>query len=102
MIKEKGYYPFKENFKIGKKYFDDDETHDLRLLAKKISVPILIILADKDEVVDNKKTMEIYRLIDAPKKLLMLKNSSHLIFKNPSNEKRAIDASVEWFQKWLE
>ena len=104
IIRQKGYYPYKRNFHLGKAYFDDNKKYympSMSSIAKKIKAPSLVILAEKDTVVNFSIAKKFYDKLAGPKRLVTIKNSDHWITDNPKNRELVNSLSIKWFKEWL-
>ncbi len=67
----KDLYPLIPEILVQGKHWDSEK------LIKNIKVPILISHGDKDEIIPVSHSYELYKLANEPKKLIILKGSSH-------------------------
>jgi dienelactone hydrolase len=72
-------------------------------IARVPKVAVQIILAEKDEVVDNKSNgQRAYDLTKGPKNLVIIPNIMHYgIYRDPTARFRARDLAIEWFDKYV-
>lgn len=83
-------------FRLGKLFFHD-VVYRLRCIAKKI----LFIQSSDDGLVNEEITREIFSKVKTKaKKLVMIKHGDHALSKGFASH-MAINASIEWFEKWL-
>ncbi|MBU1036674.1 prolyl oligopeptidase family serine peptidase [Patescibacteria group bacterium] len=69
-------------------------------IFKRISCPTLLIHGTKDQLVPFISAKKIFNLLECPKELKMIKNSSHS-FKSEIFTKQAVSAALRWFNKYL-
>ena len=92
----------KKSFKIGKGFWKDIETLDIRNYLKKTKCPTLILHGDKDKVVpihDSKGAIKVLKSSD--KKLEVVRGAGH-DFSRPLDKRRIVESSLSWFERWLE
>jgi len=92
----------KREFKIGKGFWKDVETMDIRKYLKRTACPTLILHGNKDRVVPLRHSgYAVKTMKNAIKKLEVIKGAGH-DFSRPRDEKRIIESSLSWFERWLE
>jgi len=75
-------------------------SHDLKGIVKRLKKPVLVISSELDRIVDNKITRELYSDIKSEKKLVLLRNATHGIWR-ANHIKRVREAVKDWFSKTL-
>jgi len=101
VIDERGYYPYKKDFNLSRIFLEDEENIDMFQIAKKIKIPTLAILADKDEIIDLKMAIKFYDAIKAEKEFIVFKNVNHWIMDNLKYKKQSMNLTINWLKKWL-
>ena len=108
-IEEKGFFDLQKSlegwrtqtsFEVGKGFWEEAQKTNLINNIKDAKCPILIIQGDADDTVDWHDSKELYDTANKPKKIKIIKNADH-VFNNPEHEKKVIQLSLEWFNKWL-
>ncbi len=94
----RGYLEFM-GIKISKEYIEDSLKYSLKRDVKKIKVPSLFIYGEKDDWVYPADYFEVYKKLNAPKKLVILKNLDHHF--NGKDSKKVIVETLKWTKKWL-
>jgi alpha-beta hydrolase superfamily lysophospholipase len=90
---EEGAPPLQEAF------YQDVMSHDAMEAIKEVS-HCLILHGETDELVHLSQAKELYSLAHPPKHLEMFPGGDHR-FTDPQHRRRAIEMSLEWFQKYL-
>jgi len=90
---KKGVSPLKEIF------YQDMKKYDACQAIKKIA-NCLILHGETDELVPLPQAKELYSLASPPKHLEVFEGGDHR-FTNPTHRRRAIEMSLEWFQRYL-
>jgi dipeptidyl aminopeptidase/acylaminoacyl peptidase len=85
--------------KFNESIYTDFETYDLLSEAKKISCA-LVMHGEIDETVPCSEGKTIYKCLEKPKKLEIIKGADH-IFSNLSHREKAIDISLNWFRRFF-
>ncbi|MEM2991270.1 MAG: alpha/beta fold hydrolase [Halobacteria archaeon] len=91
------YYVLPSGRRFKKNFYEDLKKYDL-LLAIKSAPPILILHGSLDEVVPLEHAYKLYEAALEPKKLVIVEGADHVFSKHLN---RAIDLSLEWFEKYL-
>ena len=68
------------NMMITRKYFDDVEKLDVYNIIKNIKIPFLYYHGDRDEYVNVKYAYKAQKYFNDKAKLIILKNTSHMLF----------------------
>ena len=68
------------NMMITRKYFDDVEKLDIYNIIKNIKIPFLYYHGERDECVNVKYAYKAQKYFNDKGKLIILKNTSHLLF----------------------
>ena len=88
-LEEKGYIEFVDSWgekrKLRKEYFSDRNKYNQLKLAKKVDIPTLIIIGNKDKIVSLQACKELYKVLPKKKELRILENEYH-VFHNKSNK----------------
>jgi hypothetical protein len=101
----KGYVKYIEKstgaeFELGKTFIQEVKTLDTFNAMKKISCPLLIIHGNADDIVDYRYSEKFIRFASGQKQLKIISEADHS-FAIPQHEQQLIEATVEWFNKWL-
>jgi dipeptidyl aminopeptidase/acylaminoacyl peptidase len=88
-----------ENPLPGEAFFKDLPKHRLLPLLPKVS-NCLVIHGEKDELVPVDQAWEIFHNLGAPKEIHVIEEADHRLT-NPSHRHRAIELSMDWFEKYL-
>jgi dipeptidyl aminopeptidase/acylaminoacyl peptidase len=81
--------------RINTSLLDDFKNINVPEAAKKISLPVLIIHGDVDDIVPVEEAYELHSLLQGPKKICVLQGADHRL-SNPSHMERALKESVDW------
>ena len=73
------------NMMITRKYFDDVEKLDIYNIIKNIKIPFLYYHGDRDECVNVKYASKAQKYFNDKSKLIILENSSHMLFYGNEN-----------------
>lgn len=99
---ETGFITFKTftkgEVKIKYGFYKDLKKYSASEIVKQVHVPIRIIHGDNDKIVPLKNGEEIFKNANEPKDLHIVKDADHM-FSN--NEPEMIQATIEWFEKYL-
>jgi dienelactone hydrolase len=95
-------------YKIGKEFVEELKTLAVIPWAEKIHSPTLIIHGENDKVVPFSHSEKLFQILKAPKKLEKIKDICHA-WKNEDGttdynleaQQKAIQLTIEWFEKWL-
>lgn len=98
-LQKQGYLDL-EDFRIGIKYFNEAKSRDFTDEMMKLKVPILIIHGAKDDVVPVGESRRLFKLLNYPKKLLIIKDGNHGLERYNVRQK-VVKTTVSWFKKWL-
>lgn len=91
----------KRMFKIGKGFWKDVETLDIRSYLKKTRCPTLILHGNKDKVVPLRDSEDAVKLLkNNSKELEVVKGAGH-DFSRPPDKRRIVESSLSWFERWL-
>ena len=93
------YYELPSGRRLKEKFFKDLEKYDL-LNAVKKAPPTLIVHGSMDEIVPVEHALKIYEAAPEPKRLEIIDGGDHT-FSRAEHLNRAIDLSLEWFNKYL-
>ncbi|MGB9714265.1 MAG: alpha/beta hydrolase family protein [Candidatus Bathyarchaeales archaeon] len=93
------YYELPSGRRLKENFFKDLEKHDL-LDAVKKAPPILIMHGSMDEIVPVEHALKLYEAAPEPKRLEIIDGGDHT-FSSAEHLNRAIDLSLEWFNKYL-
>ena len=96
----KGAWKTKTSFKVGRKLWKEVKKIKLANNIKSAKCPILIVMGTEDTDIDLDNTDELYEVANHPKEIKLIENASHT-FDNPEHEKKVIQLSLDWFNKWL-
>ncbi|MEM3673766.1 MAG: YqiA/YcfP family alpha/beta fold hydrolase [Candidatus Bathyarchaeia archaeon] len=99
LSRELGIYELPSGRRLKDKFFKDLEKYDL-LKAVKKAPPILIIHGSMDEIVPVEHALKIYEAAPEPKRLEIIDGGDHT-FSRVEHLDRAINLSLEWFNKYL-
>jgi len=80
-------------------YYLDGIKYNAIKIAKKINVPTLVVVGDKDVTVFFSKVKEFFDLLDCKKEFHLIKGVNHW-FGNKGN-KEVFKYTNSWFIKWL-
>lgn len=103
-IEKQGYITDRKGFKIGKKLFDEMKNIKPYEGLKDVSCPLLVIHGDKDTTVPYEDSKRYYKLARGISKFETVKGAEHGFHergKRFSREKKVIQLSIDWFEKWL-
>lgn len=105
-LEKDGFIIFRDNytgkeFKIGKKFWREIETVDVKNYLKKVECPILILHGNKDTVVPLKQSEDAMKIIKSNVKELEVISGAEHGFYEPLYEKEVINFTLGWFNKWL-
>ena len=81
-------------------FIHDAKKYNLNQIVKNVATPILIIHGDADELVPLYHANNLYKIINEPKMLKIMKGGDHR-FTNPADRKEAITLSIEWYKKYM-
>jgi len=98
-MQKQGYLDL-EDFRIGIKYFDEAKNRDFTDETTKLKIPILIIHGIKDDVVPVNESRRLFKLLNYPKKLLIIKGGDHTLERYDIKQK-VVKATVNWLLKYL-
>ncbi|MDP2586711.1 MAG: prolyl oligopeptidase family serine peptidase [Candidatus Komeilibacteria bacterium] len=87
-------------FKVTNKYFKDRMFLQKQFLIKDIHGPTLVIHGDQDKRVQVKDGYTIYKLLECPKELKIIKGADHN-FKEDKDAAQVVKLTVGWFKKYL-
>ncbi len=79
--------------------FEDFSKYNLLTEAKKLSCA-LVVHGEADEVVPFHEGKAIYKNIQKPKKLSIIKGADH-IFSTTSHREKAFELAINWFRRYL-
>jgi hypothetical protein len=108
-IEEKGFVDLKKppegwrtqtSFEVGKGFLEEAKNTNLINNIKDVKCPILIIQGTGDETVDWHDSKELYDSANQPKEIKLIENADHVYY-NPEHERKIIQLSLDWFNKWL-
>jgi esterase/lipase len=68
--------------------------------ASKIKIPTLIIVADKDKVVNPSSSMQLFKTLQCEKKCVVINDSGHSLLLD-QKEDEVITHTIQWFNRWL-
>lgn len=93
-------------FKIGKSFYYERKKIKFDDKIIKISCPVMIVTGNNDTSVPHNQSERAIKLLNGPKKLEIIKGSEHcfrnLDFSpNRKYQQKAIELTVDWFNKWL-
>jgi len=80
-------------------FFEDLPKHRLLPLLPKVST-CLVIHGEKDELVPVEQALKIFRNLSTPKEIHLIGDADHRLTV-PAHRQRAIELTVEWFNKYL-
>lgn len=87
-------------FKVTNKYFKDRMFLQKKFLIKDIHGPTLVIHGNNDKRVQVKDAYTIYKLLECPKELKIIKGADHK-FKEDKDAAQVVKLTVGWFKKYL-
>ncbi|MBU1131562.1 alpha/beta fold hydrolase [Patescibacteria group bacterium] len=94
-----GYWMI-SGFKVTAKHFDERMYLRKKYLVGGIYCPVLIIHGNKDKRVQIKDAYSIYKLLNGPKELKIIKGADHN-FHNQKHARRVVNLTAKWFKKYL-
>jgi dipeptidyl aminopeptidase/acylaminoacyl peptidase len=80
-------------------FFEDLPKHRLLPLLPKVS-NCLVIHGEEDELVPADQAWEIFHSLGIPKEIHVMEGADHRLTQ-PAHRRRAIELTVEWFQRYL-
>lgn len=81
-------------------FYEDRKNYNMKKFVPRIKCPMLIIHGDKDEVVPLAHAKLYYKLVNKPKKLVIIKGAGHL-FINKNDIKKILTELNKWFDRYL-
>lgn len=87
-------------YELGKDFVQEVKTLNIFDFIKKITCPLLIVHGDKDDRVDYRYSEKYIRFASGQKGLKIIPGADHS-FGIPLHEQQLMEATVEWFKKWL-
>jgi alpha/beta superfamily hydrolase len=66
--------------------------------SKLPSIPLLIVIGEKDTIVGVDEAQEIYRHANEPKTLMIIESADH-VYKG--KEQELVNKTIEWIRKWI-
>jgi len=97
--KKKRVWAIPNKGKIKKAFYDEFFTLDIPRAIRRYKRPLLIIHGEKDEAIPvAKDPVELYKLANKPKKLVVIKGASHTS-KRPEHLKKTIEAMHTFIRK---
>ncbi|MBI4276475.1 prolyl oligopeptidase family serine peptidase, partial [Candidatus Uhrbacteria bacterium] len=94
-------------FFIGKEFYHERATVAPFARVKDIVCPLLIVVGDHDTGVPSEQSYRVFDAAREPKKLVTIEGADHCFWLpgthdvNPAWQREAIDATSEWFVRWL-
>jgi|GEM_PF-893525 len=68
--------------------------------ANKINIPTLIVVADKDKVVNPSSSMALFKSLQCEKKCVVINDSGHSMLLDQKGDE-VISHTIQWFNRWL-
>ncbi len=102
-LEEKGYFVrLREfgKFEMGKALMKELVEMDLKPFIKKIKCPVLVIHGAVDSVVPFSQAKDLYKLLNIPKKIEIIKGSDHN-FKKIGEQKQLAKLTLNWINRFL-
>lgn len=100
----KGHTNYKKSdgreVELGKELIKEFTTLEIFDTIKKITYPLMIIHGNKDDIVDYRYSEKYIRYASGQKEFKMVPGADHG-FEIPLHEQQLIEATIEWFNKWL-
>lgn len=99
LLENQGYFEF-NRFEVGKKLFDEMKKMQPWKYFEKIECPTLIVHGSKDSYISYQNVMRYSSLIKGLSKFETIENAEHG-FHRPAEQKKAIELTLNWFNRWL-
>ncbi|MBS3052660.1 MAG: alpha/beta fold hydrolase [Candidatus Aenigmarchaeota archaeon] len=101
LLQTQGYFELGEKrFIVGKKLFEEMKKVQPWQYFEKIDCPTLIAHGNKDSYVSYQNALRYSSLLKALNKFETIENAEHG-FHKPWEQRRAIELTVNWFNRWL-
>jgi alpha/beta superfamily hydrolase len=108
-IERRGFYDLQKppssgairtRFRVSRRFCQ--EAMKIRLVddIKSVKCPVLIVQGTRDDVINPHDSQELYNMANQPKMIRLIKGADHT-YHHPKHEEEAVQASIEWFKKWL-
>lgn len=97
--KKQGYFD-KDKGRVGLKWLKAIENKDFTHKAEKLKLPILIIQGNKDEAVPVNESKKLFKVLNSPKKIVIIKGGDH-IFLRHDIKRKFVQTAMTWFKKYL-
>lgn len=101
----KGYTNYKTSggreVELGKELIKEITTLEIFDIIKRITYPIMVIHGNKDDVVDYRYSEKYIRYASGQKEFKIIPGADHNFSNTPEHEQQLMEATVEWFNKWL-
>jgi len=85
---------------LGEEFFNDIKAHDLAPALSKVA-HCLVIHGERDELVPVLQAKMIYEGLNYPKGMEIIEEADHRLTQ-PDHREKAIEMTVEWFERYLE
>ncbi len=100
LLETQGYFDLEKKFRVGKKLFDEMKRVRPWQYFEKIKCPTLIVHGNKDSYVSYQKVLRFSFLLKGLSKFETIENAEHGFHKT-WERKKAIELTVNWFNRWL-
>ncbi len=92
-------YPKLSKIKLNYILYQDGAKYNALDVVKKIKIPTLVIVGDKDKRIFSEKVKEFFDLLDCEKEFHWIKGAKHWF--SDENKKEIFRYINNWFKKWL-
>jgi len=101
--KKEGYIkyhdPYQGEVKLNYSYYTDGIKYNAIKIAKRIKIPTIVVIGDKDVTVFSAKAKEFFNSLNCVKEFHWIRGASHLL--NDKKSKEVFEFTNNWFKKWL-
>ncbi len=100
LLETQGYFELHGRFEVGKKLFEEMRKMHPWKYFEKIDCPTLIVHGSRDSYISYQNARKYSSLLKGLSKFETIENAEHG-FQKSVEQKRAIELTLQWFNRWL-
>ena len=72
--------------------------NECETVSKLRNVPVLVVVGDKDEIVDVEEARKVYSSSNEPKEFMIVRSANHVF---EGKEEEVVERTVRWMKRWV-